>query len=110
MTEVGAPMCTEPRLSVASAIDVGADSHIVAGNLAVEMRGFVHREGARDGIPAAAVLVEMKLRAHSGVRPSVCLNRHDVAVRINDPRVPLDPRLGEGRRERPAADASVAEP
>src|SRR5260370_6542658 len=110
MTEVGAPMRTEPRLSVASTIYVGADSHIVAGNLAVEMRSFVHGEGARDGIPAAAVLVEMKLRAHRRVRPSVGLNRHHVAVRMNDLLVRLDPGLGEGERERPIADTLVAEP
>src|SRR5258708_7589522 len=108
MTEIGAPMRTEPRLSVASAIDVGADSHIVTGNLAVEMRGFVHREGARDGIPAATVLVEMKLSAHRRVRPSVSLHRHHVAVRMYDLLVRLDSGLGERKRERPVADALVA--
>jgi len=110
VTEVGAPMRTEPRLSVASAIDIRADSHIVAGYLAVEMRGFVHSEGLRGGIPATAVLVEMKLRAHRRVSASVSVDRHDTAARINDLLVRLDAMLSEGERERAGADALVAEP
>src|SRR6266849_4354961 len=110
VAEVGAPMRAEPRLTVASAVDVGADSHIVTGDLAIQMRGFVNRESLGGGIPSAAVLVEMKLRAHRGVSASVGADRHHVAVRIDDLLVRLDAMLGEGERERTRSDALVAEP
>src|SRR5712671_2463457 len=103
-------MCAKPRLSVASPIDVGADSHIVTDDLTIQMRGFVHRKRLRGGIPSAAVLVEMKLRAHRRVGASVGADRDHAAARIDDLLVRLDAMLGEGERERASADALVAEP
>src|SRR5258708_38247445 len=45
VVEVRAPVGAEPGLAVSSAVHVGANEHVVAGDAAVEMSSLVNRKG-----------------------------------------------------------------
>src|ERR1700676_1093554 len=106
--EVCAPMSAEPRVAVTSAVNVGADEHVFAGDATVEMSSFVHRK-SRWAVAADFVFVEKQARLHRGVSAAVSRDRHDLAVRMDNPLVGLDAGFCKRELEGLIAHAPVAE-
>src|SRR5271154_5281676 len=108
--EGGAPVRAEPRLILATAIDVGNDLHLVAVDFTFEHSHFIDRKSVAVEVRARAILIEMQDGAQLGIAAAVGLLNFHGPFRVFDLLRRDDAGLAESQLIRPITDALVAQP